>query len=192
MSDHGPYSDEIDVHGGTKGLLESGGKLKPSFVDAFIEAVSKGDLLVVVSWQESNLVSGGIGRETNLTCATILLAPALEWGSLLCGAALPKHVRYKRHERILIEKCQRFAPRGDQFCKLSRGKRGNISLRTEETDLVPIPIVLHEELVPRPDMLVEIPGQQCGGPRLARELSGGRGGNDVPCNGLVCSLREPC
>jgi len=96
---------------------------------------------------------------SNLTCAATLLAPALEWGSLLCGVVLPRHVRYKRHERILIEKHQRFAPRGNQFGMLSRGKQVNISLRTKETDPVPSPIVLHEELVSRPDMLVKIPSR---------------------------------
>jgi len=50
ISDHGPHSKEIDGHGSAKGLLEPGSKLEPSFVSAFVEAVSKGNLLVVVSW----------------------------------------------------------------------------------------------------------------------------------------------
>ena len=65
MSDHGPYSNEIDVHGGTKGLLESGSKVEPSFVGALVEAISKCDLLVVVSWQKSYLDPREIGREIN-------------------------------------------------------------------------------------------------------------------------------
>ena len=63
MLDHEPYSNEIDLHGGTKGLLESCSKLESSFVGALVEAISKCDLLVVVSWQKSYLVSGEIGRE---------------------------------------------------------------------------------------------------------------------------------
>ena len=51
------------MHGGTKGLLEPGSKVKPSFVSALVEAIRKRDLLVVASWQESYLVSGEIGRE---------------------------------------------------------------------------------------------------------------------------------
>jgi len=50
MSDHVPYSNEIDMHGGTKGLLESCSKLEPNFVGAFVEAISKCDLLLIVSW----------------------------------------------------------------------------------------------------------------------------------------------
>jgi len=61
--DHGPYSKEIDVHGGTKGLLESGSKLEPGFVTALVEGVSEGDLLFVISWQQPYLVSGKVGRE---------------------------------------------------------------------------------------------------------------------------------
>jgi len=49
-SDHGPHSKEINRYGGTKGPLESDSKLEPSFVCALEEAVSKGDLFVVVSW----------------------------------------------------------------------------------------------------------------------------------------------
>jgi len=51
------------VHGGTKGLLESCSKFEPSLVGALVKAVSECDLLFVVSWQESYLVSGDIGRE---------------------------------------------------------------------------------------------------------------------------------
>jgi len=47
-SDHGPYSNEINVHGGAKGPLEPGSKLEPSFVGALVKAVSKRDLLIVV------------------------------------------------------------------------------------------------------------------------------------------------
>jgi len=50
VSDHGPYSKEINWYGSAEGPLEPGGKLEPSFVGALVEAVSKGDLFVVVSW----------------------------------------------------------------------------------------------------------------------------------------------
>jgi len=61
--DHGPYSKEIDVHGSAKGPLESGSKLEPCFVTALVEGVSKGDLLLVVSWQQPYLLSRNVGRE---------------------------------------------------------------------------------------------------------------------------------
>ena len=51
------------MYGGTKGLLESGSKLKPNFTSAFVEAVSKCDLLVIASWQEPYLLSEEFGRE---------------------------------------------------------------------------------------------------------------------------------
>ena len=58
--DHGPYSKEIDVYRGAKSLLEPGSKLEPGFVTALIECISKGDLLVVVSWQQPYLLSGKV------------------------------------------------------------------------------------------------------------------------------------
>jgi len=53
---------------------------------------------------------------------------------------------------------------------LSRGKLGTHGRRTKEADLVPSPVVLHEELVSCPDVLVKVPGRRCRGPRLAWEL----------------------
>ena len=50
ISDHGPYSEEIDLHGGAEGPFEPHGKLKPGFIGALEEAVSEGDLFVVVPW----------------------------------------------------------------------------------------------------------------------------------------------
>ena len=98
--DYGPYSKEIDMHGGTKGLLESGSKLEPGFVTALVEGVGKGDLLIIISWQQAYLVSGKVGREIKFWI--VLLGPVLEWERLPCGVARPRHVRYRRHERILI------------------------------------------------------------------------------------------
>ena len=100
VADHGPHSKEIDGHGGTKRPLESFSKIDPSFVGALVEAVGKWDLFIVVPWQQANLVSGNAGRETKFRLE--LLGPALEWESLPCGEARPRHVRYRRHERILI------------------------------------------------------------------------------------------
>ena len=59
-ADHGPHSNEIDFHGNTKGPLESGSKLGPRFVTALVEGVGKGNLLIVVSWQQADLVSGKV------------------------------------------------------------------------------------------------------------------------------------
>ena len=98
--DHGPYSKEIYVHGGTKGLLETGSKLEPSFITALVECISKRDLFVVVSGQQPNLLSGKVSREIEFL--VVLLGPVLEWESLPCGEARPRHVRCRRHERILI------------------------------------------------------------------------------------------
>lgn len=56
--DHEPYSNEINVHGGTKGPFEPGGKFEPGLVSALVKRISKGDLFVVVPGQESDLVSG--------------------------------------------------------------------------------------------------------------------------------------
>jgi len=64
-ADHGPQSKEIDFHGDTKGLLESGSKLEPGLVTMLVEGVGKGDLLIVVSWQQADLISGGVGRGSN-------------------------------------------------------------------------------------------------------------------------------
>jgi hypothetical protein len=58
VSDHGPYSNEINAHGGTKSLLESGSKVEPSLVGALIEGIRKGDQLIVVPRQQPYLVSG--------------------------------------------------------------------------------------------------------------------------------------
>jgi len=60
ISDHEPYSNEINVHGDTKSLLESFSKLKPSFVSALVEAVCEGDLLIVVPCQQTDLVAGKV------------------------------------------------------------------------------------------------------------------------------------
>lgn len=65
ISDHGPHSKEINWHRSTKGPLEPGSKIEPSFVGALVEAISKCDLLVVVSWQKSYLDPREIGREIN-------------------------------------------------------------------------------------------------------------------------------
>jgi len=62
-TDHGPHSNEIDAHWGTKGLLESGSKLVPDFVTALVESISKSDLLIVVSWQKAYLLSRNVDRE---------------------------------------------------------------------------------------------------------------------------------
>jgi len=62
-SDHGPYSNEIDVDWRAKGPLESGGELEPNFVSSLVESVSEWDLLLVVSWQQANLVVGGINPD---------------------------------------------------------------------------------------------------------------------------------
>ena len=105
------------MHGGTKGLLESGSKLKPGSASALVEAVSKCDLLIVASRQEPYLVSEEIGREIKSDLCSDVSAPAPEWGSLLCGVVLPMHVRCKPHERILIQKHQRFVSRGNQLGK---------------------------------------------------------------------------
>jgi len=55
ISDHGPYSNELNWHGGAKGLLEPIGECL--VVGGLVEAISKGDLLVVVPWQQADLVS---------------------------------------------------------------------------------------------------------------------------------------
>ena len=62
MSDHGPDSDEINFYGSAKVLLESGGKVEPGFVGTLVEIVSKWDLLLVVSWQQPNLLAGKLNE----------------------------------------------------------------------------------------------------------------------------------
>ena len=54
MSRHGPYSEEIYFHGGTKGPLESFGEVL--FVVAFVEIISKCHLVFVVPWQQTDLM----------------------------------------------------------------------------------------------------------------------------------------
>jgi len=51
------------VHGSAIRPLEPGSKLAPGFVLAPVEAISERDLLVVVSGQESDLVSRNVGCE---------------------------------------------------------------------------------------------------------------------------------
>jgi len=67
VADHGPHSEEIDGHGGAKGLFEFRSEIDPSFVGALVEGISKCDLLIVVSWQQADLVSGKVGRETEFS-----------------------------------------------------------------------------------------------------------------------------
>ena len=62
-SDHGPYSNKINVDGRAKGTLKSGGKLETGSIGAFIEGISKGDLFFVVSRQQPNLVAGEMGEK---------------------------------------------------------------------------------------------------------------------------------
>ena len=100
VADHEPHSKEIDGHGGAKCRLESFSKFDPSIVGTLVEAIGKWDLFIVVSWQQANLVPGNAGRETKFRLE--LLGPVFEWESLPCGEVRPRHVRYKRHERILI------------------------------------------------------------------------------------------
>ena len=64
--DHGPYSNELNWHAATKGLLESLSELTPRIVGARVELIGKCDLLVVVPWQQADLVSEKVGRETTL------------------------------------------------------------------------------------------------------------------------------
>jgi hypothetical protein len=56
--DHGPYSNKIDLDGCAKGLLEFLGEVLTFFVGAFVEGISKGDLLFVVRWQQPDLFAG--------------------------------------------------------------------------------------------------------------------------------------
>ena len=95
ISDHEPYSDELDWHGRAKGPLESVSKFDPSIVGALIEAIGKCDLLVVVSWQQADLISEKAGCETKLRLE-------VEWEVLPRGAFLLRHVQCGHHERILI------------------------------------------------------------------------------------------
>jgi len=106
IGNHGPHSKEIDVHGSTKGFLEPISKLDPSFVLTLVEAVSKGDLLIVVPWQQANLVAGEVRREVEFRLA--LLGPDPELESLPCAVVQPGHVRCRRHERILIQNRQSY------------------------------------------------------------------------------------
>ena len=64
ISDHGPYSNELDWHGGAKGPLERVGELL--VVGGPVEFIGKCDLLVVVSWQQADLLSGNGGRRAKL------------------------------------------------------------------------------------------------------------------------------
>jgi hypothetical protein len=58
-SDHGPYSNKIDMGDVcAEGLLESDGKFFTVFVGAFVEGISKGDLLFVVRLQQPDLFAG--------------------------------------------------------------------------------------------------------------------------------------
>jgi hypothetical protein len=57
-SDHGPYSNKIDRDGCAKGLLESVSKHDTGLVGAFVEAISKRDLLFVAGWQQPDLFAG--------------------------------------------------------------------------------------------------------------------------------------
>ena len=146
ISNHGPYSDEIDLHWGTKGLLEP--DCEPVVAGAFVEGISERDLLIVVPWQQADLMSGKVGDQAPLS-------PILQW-DLPYGVARPKHVQCGRHERIL--KPSTVALRDSKFGGTSRGTQGTQRIRTKETDFITSPEVLHEELVPCLDMIIKIPG----------------------------------
>ena len=90
---HGPYSEEIDLYRGAEGLLESGSEL---IFAILVEVISELDLVIVVPWQQADLVSGKVGRENESRPV-----PSLEREGLPCGVAQPRHVRCGRHERIL-------------------------------------------------------------------------------------------
>jgi len=62
-ADHGPYAKEINFHWDAKGLLVFFSELDPRFVSALVEAVSEGDLFIVVPSQQTDLVSGKFGGE---------------------------------------------------------------------------------------------------------------------------------
>ena len=52
---------------------------------------------------------------------------------------------------------------------------------TKQTDLVTLPVVLHEELISGADVRIEVPGSS---QRIARPFEM----DAAPCNGQVCSL----
>lgn len=62
ISDHEPDSDKINGYGSAKGLLESRGKGEPGFVGALVEIVGKGDLLIIVTREQPNLLAGELSE----------------------------------------------------------------------------------------------------------------------------------
>ena len=100
ISDHGPYSNELNWYGDAKSPVESVSKGNPSIVGALVEIICKCDLFFIVPWQQADLFSEKGGRKVKVRL--VLLGLVLEWVILPCGAFLLRHVRCGHHGRILI------------------------------------------------------------------------------------------